>query len=153
MAMKSFRGKGVYGAVAIGKASVFKRQEADVRRVHIDDTAAELERVEAAKAEAVGQLSEIYEKALKEVGETNAQIFEIHMMMIEDDDYNESIKSIIETQQVNAEYAVAVTSDNFADMFASMEDAYMQARAADVKDISNRLIACLTSKYAEFSIL
>jgi phosphotransferase system enzyme I (PtsI) len=144
MAMKSFRGKGVYGAVAIGKASVFKRQEADVRRVHIDDTAAELERVEAAKAEAVGQLSEIYEKALKEVGETNAQIFEIHMMMIEDDDYNESIKSIIETQSVNAEYAVAVTSDNFAAMFASMDDAYMQARSADVRDISNRLIACLS---------
>ena len=144
MAMKSFRGKGVYGAVAIGRASVFKRQEADVRRVHIDDTAAELERVEAAKAKAVEQLSEIYDKALKEVGETHAQIFEIHMMMIEDDDYNDSIKSIIETQSVNAEYAVAVTSDNFADMFASMDDAYMQARSADVRDISNRIIACLS---------
>lgn len=144
MAMKKFQGKGVYGAVAIGMASVFKRQEADVRRIHIEDTAAELERVEAAKAAAVGQLSEIYEKALKEVGETHAQIFEIHMMMIEDDDYNDSIKSIIETQSVNAEYAVAVTSDNFAEMFNSMDDAYMQARSADVRDISNRIIACLS---------
>ena len=142
--MKKFQGKGVYGAIAVGSVSVFKRQEAQVRRVHIDDTAAELERLENAKAQAISQLSEIYEKALKEVGETHAQIFEIHMMMIEDDDYNDSIKSIIETQSVNAEYAVAVTSDNFADMFASMDDAYMQARSADVRDISNRVIACLS---------
>ncbi|MBR1765388.1 MAG: phosphoenolpyruvate--protein phosphotransferase [Ruminococcus sp.] len=142
--MTVFKGKGVYGAVAIGKVSVFKRQAAAVRREKIEDTAAELERVEAAKALAVEQLTAIHEKALKEVGEANAEIFEIHIMMLDDEDYNESIKSIIETQQVNAEYAVAVTSDNFADMFASMDDAYMQARAADVKDISNRLIACLT---------
>ena len=141
--MKSFQGKGVYGAIAIGRASVFKRQEASVRRTHVDDTAAELGRLEEAKALATEQLSAIYEKALKEVGETHAQIFEIHMMMLEDDDYNESIQSIIETQSVNAEYAVAVTSDNFAEMFASMDDAYMQARSADVRDISNRLIACL----------
>ncbi|MBR1723469.1 MAG: phosphoenolpyruvate--protein phosphotransferase, partial [Ruminococcus sp.] len=97
-----------------------------------------------AKDKAIAELSEIYEKALKEVGETHAQIFEIHMMMLEDDDYNESIQNIIETQSVNAEYAVAVTSDNFSEMFASMDDAYMQARSADVKDISNRLIACLS---------
>ncbi|MBR1752978.1 MAG: phosphoenolpyruvate--protein phosphotransferase, partial [Ruminococcus sp.] len=142
--MKKFCGKGVYGAIAIGRVSVFKRQEASVRRTHIDDTAAELLRVENAKALATEQLSAIYEKALKEVGETHAQIFEIHMMMLEDDDYNESIRNIIETQSVNAEYAVAVTSDNFAEMFASMDDAYMQARSADVKDISNRLIACLS---------
>ena len=142
--MKCYRGKGVYGAVAAGAVSVFKRQEADVRRVHVDDTSAETERVENAKEAAVQQLSEIYEKALREVGETHAQIFEIHMMMLEDDDYNESIRNIIETQSVNAEYAVAVTSDNFSAMFASMDDAYMQARAADVKDISNRLIACLS---------
>ncbi len=142
--MKKFSGKGVYGAIAIGSVSVFKRQEASVRRTHIDDTAAELERVENAKALATEQLSAVYEKALKEVGETHAQIFEIHMMMLEDDDYNDSIRNIIETQSVNAEYAVAVTSDNFAEMFASMDDAYMQARSADVKDISNRLIACLS---------
>ena len=141
--MKKFQGKGVYGAIAIGVVSVFKRQEASVRRTHISDAAAELERVENAKTKALEQLSAIHEKALKEVGETHAQIFEIHMMMIEDDDYNDSIRNIIETQMVNAEYAVAVTSDNFSEMFASMDDAYMQARAADVKDISNRIIACL----------
>lgn len=142
--MLKFNGKGVYGAIAIGKISVFKRQEAQIRRVHITDTAAELTRVDAAKEKAIAQLSEIYEKALKEVGETNAQIFEIHMMMIEDDDYNESIRNIITNQSVNAEYAIALTSDNFAAMFAAMSDAYMQARAADVKDISNRIIACMT---------
>ena len=141
--MKKFQGKGVYGAIAIGVVSVFKRQEASVRRTHISDAAAELERVENAKTKALEQLLAIHEKALKEVGETHAQIFEIHMMMIEDDDYNDSIRNIIETQMVNAEYAVAVTSDNFSEMFASMDDAYMQARAADVKDISNRIIACL----------
>ena len=141
--MKKFQGKGVYDAIAIGVVSVFKRQEASVRRTHISDAAAELERVENAKTKALEQLSAIHEKALKEVGETHAQIFEIHMMMIEDDDYNDSIRNIIETQMVNAEYAVAVTSDNFSEMFASMDDAYMQARAADVKDISNRIIACL----------
>ena len=141
--MKKFQGKGVYGAIAIGVVSVFKRQEASVRRTHISDAAAELERVENAKTKALEQLSAIHEKALEEVGETHAQIFEIHMMMIEDDDYNDSIRNIIEAQMVNAEYAVAVTSDNFSEMFASMDDAYMQARAADVKDISNRIIACL----------
>ena len=142
--MAVYQGKGVYGAVAIGKASVFQRQAAAVRRVRVDDTAAELERVEQAKAKAVEQLSAIHEKALKEVGEANAEIFEIHIMMLDDEDYNDSIRSIIETQSVNAEYAVAVTSDNFAEMFAAMDDAYMQARSADVKDISNRLIACLS---------
>jgi phosphotransferase system enzyme I (PtsI) len=142
--MIKFTGKGVYGALAIGKISVFKRQEANVRRIRITDTEAEKARVETAKAMALGQLSEIYEKALKEVGEANAQIFEIHMMMIEDDDYNEAIANVIDNQSVNAEYAVAVTADNFADMFSSMDDSYMQARAADVKDISNRIIACMS---------
>lgn len=142
--MAVFKGKGVYGAVAVGKALIFKRQAAQVRRVSVQDTEHELERVNSAKKLAVQQLEQIHEKALKEVGETNAEIFEIHIMMLDDEDYNESIKSIIETQKVNAEYAVAVTSDNFAEMFSSMDDAYMQARSADVKDISNRLIACLT---------
>ena len=142
--MTILKGKGVYGAIALGRISVFTRKEASVKRVHIDDTAAEKARVEAAKEKATAQLQEIYNKALKEVGEANAQIFEIHMMMIEDEDYNDSIVSIIDTQSVNAEYAVAVTADNFAEMFASMDDAYMQARSADVKDISNRIISCLT---------
>lgn len=142
--MTTFSGKGVYGAFAIGKISVFRRQDIQVKRTRIEDAQAELQRLESAKAAAVLQLSEIYEKALREVGEANARIFEIHMMMIEDEDYNEAITGMIEGRSVNAEYAVAVTADNFAKMFSSMEDSYMQARAADVKDISNRIIACLT---------
>ena len=142
--MTVFSGKGVYGAIAIGKLSIFKKNDTTIKRMHVEDTEAEKARVEAAKTAACEQLQAIYEKALKEVGETNAQIFEIHMMMLEDEDYNESIANIIETQKVNAEYAVAVTADNFAEMFSSMEDAYMQARATDVKDISNRIIANLT---------
>ncbi|WP_294480910.1 phosphoenolpyruvate--protein phosphotransferase [uncultured Ruminococcus sp.] len=142
--MVVYQGKGVYGAVAVGKVSVFSRSSADVRRVNVNDTEKELLRVEAAKEMAAQQLEEIHSKALKEVGEANAEIFEVHLMMLDDEDYNDSIKSIIETQKVNAEYAVAVTADNFAEMFSSMDDAYMQARAADVKDISDRLISCLT---------
>lgn len=138
--MKKYTGKGVYGAVAIGKISIFKRQEVSVKRERIEDTEAQKQRVEEAKAQAKAQLREIYDKALVEVGEANAQIFEIHMMMLEDLDYNDSICNIIETQSVNAEYAVAVTSDNFAEMFGTMDDAYMKERAADIRDISNRLI-------------
>ena len=141
--MTVFSGKGVYGAVAIGKISLFKKQETAIRRIRIQDTEKEKSRVAAAKEAALKQLSEIYNKALKEVGETNAQIFDIHMMMLDDEDYNESIENIIDTQGVNAEYAVSVTSDNFAAMFSSMDDTYMKARAADVKDISNRIIANL----------
>lgn len=147
--MKKFNGKGVYGAVAIGKISVFKKPDAAIKRVRVEDTEKEKERVAQAKAAAAEQLRKIYEKALKEVGETNAQIFEIHMMMLEDDDYNESIENIIDSQSVNAEYAVALTADNFAEMFASMDDPYMQARSADVKDISNRMIANLTGAAAD----
>lgn len=141
--MIKFTGKGVYGAVAIGKISLFNRRDISVKRVKITDTDFEKSRVEAAKAQAVEELQSIYEKALKEVGETNAQIFEIHMMMLDDEDYNDAIIGVIDSQQVNAEYAIAVTADNFAEMFASMDDSYMQARAADVRDISNRLIDCL----------
>lgn len=143
--MNRFMGKGVYGAIAIGKISIFKRQEIEVKRKHITDAEAEKARVTKAKELALSQLGEIYEKAFREVGETNAQIFEIHMMMIEDEDYNESINNIIDTQMVNAEYAVAVTSDNFAEMFSAMDDAYMKARSADIRDISNRIIKNLTS--------
>ena len=142
--MKKYSGKGVYGAIAIGKISVLKKNDAAVTRVHVEDAAAEKARVKKPKQAAAEQLQAIHDKALKEVGEANAQIFEIHIMMLEDEDYNESIANIIDTQQVNAEYAVAVTSDNFAEMFAAMDDAYMQARSADVRDISNRIIANLT---------
>lgn len=147
--MMKFTGKGVYSAVAIGKISIFKKQETTIKRVRTEDSEAEKKRVAEAKEAASNQLQAIYEKALKEVGETNAQIFEIHMMMLEDDDYNESIENIIESQKVNAEYAVAVTADNFAEMFSSMDDPYMQARAADVKDISNRIIANLTGTVSD----
>lgn len=146
--MKKFTGKGVYGAVAMGKISVFQKQDTLIQRTSVKDTEVEKARVEAAKAAAAEQLQAIYEKALKEVGETNAQIFEIHMMMLEDDDYNESIQNIIDTQKVNAEYAVSITADNFAEMFSAMDDAYMQARAADVRDISDRIIANLTGNVA-----
>lgn len=146
--MKKFTGKGVYGAVAMGKISVFQKQDTLIQRTSVKDTEAEKARVEAAKAAAAEQLQAIYEKALKEVGETNAQIFEIHMMMLEDDDYNESIQNIIDTQKVNAEYAVSITADNFAEMFSAMDDVYMQARAADVRDISDRIIANLTGNVA-----
>lgn len=142
--MVKYTGKSVYGAVAVGKIAVYKKQESVVKRVHVEDTEGEIRRVETAKKAAVQQLGDIYEKALAEVGKSNAKIFEIHIMLIEDDDYNKSIRGIIETQKVNAEYAVAVTSDNFSQMFAAMEDTYMCARAADVKDISDRLIANLT---------
>lgn len=142
--MKKFHGKGVYGAVAIGKISLFKKADAEVKRIHTVNTDDERARFEQAKALAVKQLQEIYGKALKEVGEANAVIFEIHQMMLDDEDYNDSINNIIESQSVNAEYAIAITADNFADMFSAMDDAYMNARAADVRDISNRLINILS---------
>ncbi len=150
-AMKKFTGRSVYGGIAIGRISVFNRQEIMVKRTHVTDTEAELRRVEAAKEQALEQLREIHEKALREVGETNAQIFEIHRMMLEDEDYNESIRNIIESQSVNAEYAIAATSDNFTEMFSSMDNAYMQARAADVRDISNRMLRNLHAESSESS--
>ncbi len=147
--MKKYQGKGVYGAIAIGKISVFKKRDADVKRIHISNTEIEKRRFEEAKELSAKQLDEIYEKALKEVGEANAAIFEIHRMMLDDDDYNDSINNIIENQSVNAEYAVAVTADNFAEMFSSMDDAYMKARAADVRDISNRIIGNLAGEISD----
>jgi len=150
--MKKFIGKGVYGSITAGKIHILKKQETRVRRLSVENTAAELERVERAKLKAASELSEIYEKALVEVGETNAQIFEIHMMMLDDEDYNDSIKSIIENQSVNAEYAISLTAKNFSSMFSTMDDAYMQARAADVKDISARLIACMGNVSGDESV-
>ena len=142
-------GKGVYSAIAIGRISVFKKKDLAVKRMRCEDTETEKKRVENAKNLAKGQIGTLYEKALKEVGEANARIFEIHMMMLDDEDYNESIDNIIDTQKVNAEYAVAVTADNFSEMFLAMDDAYMQARSADIKDISNRIIANLTGIKSE----
>ena len=147
--MKKYMGKGVYSAIAIGRISVFKKKDLAVKRMRCEDTETEKKRVENAKNLAKEQIGTLYEKALKEVGEANAQIFEIHMMMLDDEDYNESIDNIIDTQKVNAEYAVAVTADNFSEMFLAMDDAYMQARSADIKDISNRIIANLTGIKSE----
>ena len=141
--MQVYSGKSVFHGIAIGKISVYKKNEQQVKRVRTEDTKGELARYEAAKAAAVEQLQELYQKALKEVGEANAAIFEIHQKMLDDGDYNESVENIIETQKVNAEYAVAVTGDNFAQMFRAMDDDYMRERAADVKDISERVLSIL----------
>ena len=141
--MQVYSGKSVFGGIAIGKISVYRKNEQQVKRVRTEDTKGELARYEAAKAAAIEQLQELYQKALKEVGEANATIFEIHQMMLDDGDYNESVENIIETQKVNAEYAVAVTGDNFAQMFRAMDDDYMRERAADVKDISERVLSIL----------
>ncbi len=142
--MRSFSGKGVCGGIAIGRISVLRHSDAKVTRVKITDTAAELERFENARKQAIEELCRLYEKAIPEVGEAGAQIFDIHRMMLEDDDYRESVRSMIERQQINAEYATALTADNFEAMFGAMDDSYMQARAADVRDISNRLIRALS---------
>ena len=141
--MQVYSGKSVFGGIAIGKISVYRKNEQQVKRVRTEDTKGELARYEAAKAAAVEQLQELYQKALKEVGEANAAIFEVHQMMLDDGDYNESVENIIEMQKVNAEYAVAVTGDNFAQMFRAMDDDYMRERAADVKDISERVLSIL----------
>lgn len=141
--MENFTGKAAYQGIAIGKIAEMVKADGAIRREHIDDVASELERLHAAKEQALSELKALYQKALKDVGEAHAEIFEVHQMMLDDDDYNESIEEIIKEQKVNAEYAVATTGDNFADMFASMEDEYMRGRAADVKDISSRLVADL----------
>ena len=142
--MITLSGKSVFGGVAIGKIAFYKRQEKQVRRYHLEDTEAEVARFEEAQETAIAQLGELYDKAMEDVGEANAAIFEVHQMMLMDLDYVDSIKNIITTQEVNAEYAVATTGDNFSRMFASMDDAYMQGRAADVKDVSDRLLGILS---------
>ncbi len=140
-----FTGKGVFGGIAIGKIAVYGKKEQKVKRQRVEDTQAEIARFEQAKNQAIEQLGKLYEKALHEVGEANAMIFQIHQMMLEDPDYCDSITNIIGTQSVNAEFAVATTADNFAQMFTSMDDAYMKERAADVRDISERLISILSN--------
>ena len=146
--MKVLEGKSVFGGIAIGKISFLEQGESLVKRVRIEDVKAEQERFEEAREKAKTELQELYEKALREVGEANAMIFEVHQMMLEDLDYVESVDNMIETQKINAEYAVAHTGDNFSQIFASMEDAYMKERAADVKDISNRVVRILQGKKA-----
>ena len=142
--MITLTGKSVFGGVAIGKIAFYKRNEITIKRTHVDDIEGEVKRFETAKEKAVAQLQELYDKAMEDVGESNAMIFEIHQMMLEDLDYVESIVNIITTQEVNAEYAIGTTADNFAAMFQAMDDAYMQGRAADVKDVSERLLQVLS---------
>ena len=150
--MIKFSGSSVFGGVAIGKLFIFQKNENKVERRHIEDVEKETERFEKAKEKALEQLQGLYEKALKDVGEANAMIFEVHQMMLEDLDYQDSIHYMIKEQQINAEFAVAQTSDNFAEMFAAMDDAYMQGRAADVRDISERLISILTDSQSSLDV-
>ncbi|MDD7403524.1 MAG: phosphoenolpyruvate--protein phosphotransferase [Butyribacter sp.] len=144
--MKSFFGKSVYKGIVLGPVVVLKQNDFQVKRKKIEDADAEIARLEQAGNQAKEQLQRLYDKALKEVGEASAAIFEVHQMMLEDEDYLDAIHNLIQTEGVNAEYAVAVTGDNFSEMFASMDDEYMKARAADVKDISNRLIRVLSGE-------
>lgn len=138
--MEKYIGKSVYKGIAIGPVNVLKKNDSIIKRSHVDNVDEELKRLDAAKKRTLIQLGELYDKALQEVGEVNAAIFEVHQMMLEDDDYQDAIHNMIRNEAVNAEYAVAMTGDNFAEMFANMDDEYMQARSADVKDISNRLV-------------
>ena len=147
--MQIYKGKSVFSGIAIGKISVYSKAEQQVKRLKIENVEKEVERYHEATATAIQQLQELYDKALREVGEANAAIFEIHQMMLEDDDYAESIENMIQMQKVNAEYAVAQTADNFARMFSLMDDDYMKERAADVKDISERLLTVLQGEESQ----
>lgn len=144
--MQCFQGKSVYKGIAMGPIVVLKKNDYQVKRIRIEDTEAEVKRVDEALKAAQEQLQKLYDKAVREVGEASAAIFEVHQMMLEDEDYLEAIQNMIRTEQVNAEYAVAVTGDNFAEMFASMDDDYMKARSADIKDISERLVRNLSGQ-------
>ena len=144
--MQCFQGKSVYKGIAMGPVVVLRKNDYQVKRTRIEDAEAEAARVDVALKDSQEQLQKLYDKAVKEVGEASAAIFEVHQMMLEDEDYLEAIQSMIRTEQVNAEYAVAVTGDNFAEMFASMDDDYMKARSADIKDISERLVRNLSGQ-------
>ena len=144
--MQIYNRKIMFVGIDIGKISVYQKKEQQVKRVKIDDPEQEMARYEKAKAEGIKQLQGLYDKALREVGEANAAIFEVHQMMMEDDGYNESVENIIRSQGVNAEYAVATTGDNYAQMFSAMDDDYMRERAADVRDISERLLTILNGE-------
>ena len=144
--MRSYQGKSVYKGIAMGPVVVLKKNDYQVKRTRIEDPEAEIKRVDEALEKSKEQLQKLYDKAVQEVGEASAAIFEVHQMMLEDDDYLEAIQNTIRTEQINAEYAVAATGDNFAEMFASMDDDYMKARSADIKDISERLVRNLSGQ-------
>ena len=144
--MRSYQGKSVYKGIAMGPVVVLKKNDYQVKRTRVEDPEAEIKRVDEALEKSKEQLQKLYDKAVQEVGEASAAIFEVHQMMLEDDDYLEAIQNTIRTEQINAEYAVAATGDNFAEMFASMDDDYMKARSADIKDISERLVRNLSGQ-------
>ena len=144
--MEKYIGKSVYKGTAIGPVNVLKKSESLIKRVHVENVDEELKRLDKAKEKTLQQLARLYDKALKEVGKVNAEIFEVHQIMLEDEDYQDAIHNMICNENVNAEYAVSITGDNFADMFANMDDDYMRARSADVKDISNRLVSNLSGE-------
>ena len=144
--MQCFQGKSVYKGIVMGPVAVLKKNDYQVKRVRIEDPEAEVKRVEEAVEVSKKQLGRLYDKAVREVGEASAAIFEVHQMMLEDEDYLESMQNMIRTELVNAEYAAAATGDNFAEMFAAMDDEYMKARSADVKDISERLVRNLSGE-------
>lgn len=141
-----YTGKAVFEGVAIGKLYLYQKEEQSVKRIRVDDADAEIKRYEEARQKAIEQLGELYEKALKEVGESGAEIFEAHQLMVDDEDYIESVENIVRSEGVNAEYAVAQTGDNFAKMFSEMEEEYFRGRAADIKDITERIISALSGK-------
>ena len=141
---KEYSGKPVFGGIAIGRITIYRRKDSVVKREKVTDVEAEVQRYHKASDDAKEQLQKLHDKALKEVGEANAAVFEVHQMMLDDLDYQESVENIIRTQNVNAEFAVATTGDNFSEMFANMDDDYMRGRAADVKDISNRVVGILS---------
>ena len=144
--MQCFQGKSVYKGIVMGPVAVLKKNDYQVKRARIEDPEAEVKRVEEAVEVSKKQLGRLYDKAVREVGEASAAIFEVHQMMLEDEDYLESMENMIRTELVNAEYAAAATGDNFAEMFAAMDDEYMKARSADVKDISERLVRNLSGE-------
>lgn len=150
-AMKIYEGKSVFYGIAIGKIRLLKKEKRNVVRTHIEDVEGEIARKNKAVSETDAQLKNLYEKALQEVGEVGAAIFEVHQVMLQDPDFQEAIENLIRTQEVNTEYAVATTSDNFANMFEMMDDDYMKARAADVRDISERLITVLSEETVDLS--
>ena len=142
--MQIYNGKGVFGGIAIGRIQVYKNDEIKIKRQKVDDILHEAERFSLARTICDNELKELYEKSIQEIGESNASIFEIHRMMLSDRDYTDAVENIIRNEGVNAEYAVSITGENFSHMFSSMEDEYMNARAADVKDVSDRIIRILT---------
>lgn len=150
--MQIYQGKSVFSGIAIGKIRVYKKKERLVKRMKAENPDVEIERFEDAKKRGIAQLGVLYEKACREVGEANAAIFEVHQMMMEDGSYNDSVRNMIKSQSVNAEYAVAATGDNFARMFEAMDDDYMRERAADVNDISERLISILNGDDTDVSL-